>query len=454
MPTGRNILLILTSGHRGDGLGAAGVWPIDTPHLDQLAANGLALTTICASPEPLAAQVSLLTGLYPRQHGVYRGDQAPAIDGWAGAFRQAGWFTAGVGCVGPIARHMVESRPVAALSVLEDERCAYLKAMKRAGLIEKVIEQRQARRRTGPFGLASPMERPEDDIDGYIGEVGCAMIARLPRDEPWILTVAFSGPGNDLAAPDIYRGLIDPAKMPARFEMPDLRELDRLARFDYPRTFLQHLDPSGLRRIQMNYLARVCLIDCLVGMLRDALDRSGHARDTWIVLASDRGMVLGEGGVVGATSFAGSGVYGPLWVLPPAGVGDREAAGDPELRAVDGLVSSVDLCPTLCDIAGIDGPSGGVGQSVLPGIGGGRVGREIQISEYDHRLLMETLSHKAIFDCTSGSMQRLVDMVKDPDERQNLLQKPEGASIADALKWRLADELMRLRPVYPLSEDR
>ena len=66
-----NIVLFLTDQLRRDALGCYGNKTCQTPHLDQLANEGMrfdqAYTT---SPVCSPARASLMTGLYPHKHGV------------------------------------------------------------------------------------------------------------------------------------------------------------------------------------------------------------------------------------------------------------------------------------------------------------------------------------------------------------------------------------------------
>ena len=68
----KNVLLILSDQQRMDTISAYGLNPIcKTPHIDQLAAEGMKFTNaytpsaICAP-----ARASVMTGLYPHKHGV------------------------------------------------------------------------------------------------------------------------------------------------------------------------------------------------------------------------------------------------------------------------------------------------------------------------------------------------------------------------------------------------
>jgi hypothetical protein len=165
------------------------------------------------------------------------------------------------------------------------------------------------------------------------------------------------------------------------------------------------------------------------------------------VFSSDRGEVLGEHGLFGCRSFAGSGTYVPVWVVPPAGVGDTSKANDQVVRDNDLLISGVDLAPTLCAIGGVDTPPGCTGQSLLPGLFGQSVGRYAAISEFGNRILIETLHFKAMFDTETAQPRVIFDMSDDDGEVENLAGTPFGNNVVDSLRHKLADQLLPLRPV-------
>jgi hypothetical protein len=64
--------------------------------------------------------------------------------------------------------------------------------------------------------------------------------------------------------------------------------------------------------------------------------------------------------------------------------------------------------------------------------------------------MLETVQHKAVFDADTGRILWLCDMVNDPQEREDLADSARGKDIGDALKQRLADLLMQLRPATVL----
>ncbi len=443
----RNLLIVLTGGLRADAFGGSGVWPILTPHLDAIVDAGLSASAVSASTSDAPGLMSLYSGLHPRQHGVLdETPHLPHVAGWAERLHEAGYFMVGVGRVGPIRHYLNEARLVADVGAPADAQCDYLQFVRKQGVEWRVQLQRRQRERRGPFHFEEPLEDANHDVDGYIGSLASTILQRMPADRPWAMIVAFTGPGNDLPAPAPYLDVVDTDALDRNVVPVNFTEADDLGELDYPRSLLQRLTPGAVARIRQHYLARVCLVDCLVGMLRDAVDRNGHARRTWVVMGSDHGKLLGEHGLMGHRSVLGPAVYSPLLILPPQG-----AAGSADQRAGEGvpdaLISTVDLAPTICAIAQADAPAGCVGQSLLPGLVGHAIGGPTAICEFGRRLVFETLQHKVAFDVDTGEPRALFDLLKDPQEKQNLLATPGAANVLDALRWQLAQTLLPLRPV-------
>lgn len=446
-PTHRNLLIVLTGGLRADVFGGSGVWPILTPHLDALIDGGLSVTAVAASTADAPGLLSLYSGLHPRQHGVLdETDRLPHVTGWARQLHEAGYYMVGVGRVAPIRHYLHEARLVAELNAPADAECDYLKFARKQGVDWQVQLHRQQRQRRGPFHFEQPLQDPNHDVDGYIGALASTILQRMPTDKPWAMVVAFSGPGNDLPAPAPYVDVVEADKLDKGFVPASLADTDALGEMDYPRALLQRMTPGLLARIRQHYLARVCLIDCLVGMLRDAVDRHGHARNTWITLASDHGYLLGERGLIGHRCICSHAMYCPIILLAPEGKGgsgdDRYGEGVP-----DALLSTLDLAPTVCAIAQADAPPGCVGRSLLPGLVGQPIGAPSALCEFRGRLVFETLRHKVAFDVDTGEPRAVFDLLADAQERNNLVDLPQATDVLDAVRVQLAEALMPLRPV-------
>lgn len=112
------------------------------------------------------------------------------------------------------------------------------------------------------------------------------------------------------------------------------------------------------------YYANVSRLDAVVGQLLRRLDDAGLRERTLVVYVSDNGWEQDparagtDGGERGKHTIYEPGFWTPLLVSWPP----RVPAG----RVRDDLVSTVDLFPTLLDVAGIPTPPGRMGVSLLP----------------------------------------------------------------------------------------
>ena len=91
-----NILFLMTDQQRADALGCSGGW-VRTPHLDRIAREGVRFSNcVTTSPVCIPARVSLATGRYPHNTGVWDNGaftlpaDAPT---WMRAIREAGYRT-------------------------------------------------------------------------------------------------------------------------------------------------------------------------------------------------------------------------------------------------------------------------------------------------------------------------------------------------------------------------
>ncbi|MEZ5289116.1 MAG: sulfatase-like hydrolase/transferase [Vicinamibacterales bacterium] len=94
----RHLVLVTIDTLRADRLGAYGNRTVSTPHLDRLAAEG-ALAEHASAHVPLTrpSHISILTGLYPAEHGVRDNVSPPLADGvpvLADLLKQQGFHTA------------------------------------------------------------------------------------------------------------------------------------------------------------------------------------------------------------------------------------------------------------------------------------------------------------------------------------------------------------------------
>lgn len=91
-----NILFVMTDQQRWDAMGCSGGW-VRTPNLDRIAAEGVRFANcVTNSPVCIPARLSLATGLYPHNTGVWMNlrhhldEDTPT---WMRSIREAGYRT-------------------------------------------------------------------------------------------------------------------------------------------------------------------------------------------------------------------------------------------------------------------------------------------------------------------------------------------------------------------------
>ncbi len=408
--------------------------------MEKLGDRGARLVATSACPSDPGGMMSLLTGLHARQHGyVHPGRCEPATDTFLHWLRDDGYYVAGVGRTDTFASALHAQVRVADVTDLDPPDCAYMRHAHTKGLVAALRQQRRQRLRYGPFEPDRLLIDPDDDIDGFITCAATRMLDDMPADQPWVLAVSYTGPGNALPPPTLYEAVIDPNEVTDGFVPADLKVLDALAELDYPRVLLQRLEPDKLGRIRADYLGRVSVIDYGVGRLHEAAQARTDATRNWMVVASDHGQLMGEHGLVGHRSFLCGAVETPIIVAPPR----PTAVVPPDL-----LASTVDVAPTIAALCGCDAAVAAPGRSLLAVLENKPVSPDPPgglLSEFGHRLMLETERYKAVFNTPDNRAIGLYDLLNDADERHNLIDKPAGRNVIDALRWRVGNALMPLR---------
>ena len=136
---------------------------------------------------------------------------------------------------------------------------------------------------------------------------------------------------------------------------------------------------SGVAAIRDVYAGSVAYADAMFGLLMAALDERELLDDSWIIVMSDHGESLGERGLFNHRfSLEDSDLEVPLIVRPPGGT---------EGRTVEGLVTLLDVMPTLLEVAGAPPPAELRGQSLLPALAGTRPQRRYAYAEGSFRMV-------------------------------------------------------------------
>lgn len=339
-----------------------------TPNIDRLAARGLTFVNAHApSPQCNPSRTAFLTGLHPFTTGVY--DNTPDwrtepvfenVVTLPQFFRDNGYATYGSGKL----FHAHTFRPGANAGFNDASAWDGYYPSVDVQMPEEIRPMLQPMNGNdvytlfdwGPI-LADDRAMADGQVVAYIQDKISADI-----DGPRFLSAGIFRPHLPWYVPQHWFDLypLEDIQLPDIIEN-DLADVPPAGFRDYANARVWHdwVERSGTwDEAVQGYLASVSFADAMVGQLIDALDRSGRADDTIIVLMGDHGYHLGEKSRWRKMTLWEDATHTPLIIVAP-GV---TTAGSRSTRAV----SLISIYPTLAELAGLAVPDQVETQSLLP----------------------------------------------------------------------------------------
>ena len=299
-----NVLLISIDTLRGDHLGCYGYNRPTSPTLDEVASKGLLFEdTMATSPWTLPSHGSLLTGLYPRRHGLksFYHSLPKMISTMADVFRANGFSTAAI-----VNSHYLSQRY--GLDRGFDEFT-----------YEKEI-----------LGLTAPSK---------VGEMALGWLSKRHRN-PFFLFLHFFDIHSDYRAlPKYLKQFVRPYRGVADGSTAQLLAF-RAGQFS--------LDDDAVNHMIDLYDASIRQMDDGIGKLLTFLESKNLFDESLIIITSDHGEeFLDHGGVLHSETMYEELIHVPLIICGP---------GIPKSRRIRNVVSHVDLMPTILSFLGMTRP--------------------------------------------------------------------------------------------------
>ena len=381
---GVNVLLITVDTLRPDHLSAYGYPRKTSPAIDELASRGVAFDLAFTYwPKTRGSFAAMFTSLYAAQHGLtVRDRDLPEFnETLAEVFQKAGYRTAAAVDNGNLDSKLGYAQ---GFELYEETWLRAESELERTEIITRFAEEFLSRKDDPrPFFLWLHYVNPH-----------------APYDPPGELSSAFQGDGL----------------VPRGSELPEVvgfhGGVNRKMAIAGARTWGDYVD---------RYDGEILLSDQHIGRVLKSLNQGPHATTTLVALTSDHGESLGEHGYFfdhGDDLFNAS-LRIPLVLsfpgLLPAG------------ERVSGPVTSLDIFPTLLDLAQLPfptGPPGLQGSSVLPLIRGTKSRlKDFLFFENDRHLTAISngrlkLVHYPVGDESAGCLE-LYDMYRDPAEAED-----------------------------------
>jgi choline-sulfatase len=188
-----------------------------------------------------------------------------------------------------------------------------------------------------------------------------------------------------------------------------------------------------------SYYRHVEMVDAEIGRLLDALEDTGRAQNTVVIMTSDHGEGSGHHQMVLKNYLYDEAAKVPLFVSWPG----QTPAGKQDTAH---LVSGIDIAPTICDYAGVAAPPDVTGRSLRPLVEGRNVQwREMVAAEVARGGRMVRTSECKYIVYPNDPVEQLFDWKTDSGETRNLASDSRHARALEAHRRLLKDWEGRLK---------
>jgi arylsulfatase A-like enzyme len=351
-PSAKPNVLILAA----DSLRADRIVPHIAPRMSRLADQGVRFDHAYVSlPRTFPSWVTILTGRHPHHHGIRSmfprwEDRAKDFDAVPQRFAREGYVTSVVSdFAGDIFDRIALGWSATHVPTFDFRQLIRQRALERQTPLLPYLQSRGGR------AVFPVLRELNDAADPRLLTRDAISELAAVSGKPFFLTVFFSTAHFPYAAPAPYYGRFTRASYRGRYKYDKPVGLEQ----DVP------ADTADIDQVRSLYDGAVSGIDDGVADILDALERSGQAGNTIVVLIADHGETLfenGRGEGHGDHLFGDEGTHIPFIVYDPRHAADH--------RRVSGVVRDVDIAPTLYELAGIAPPADVDGSSLAPVIAG------------------------------------------------------------------------------------
>lgn len=408
-----NIVFILSDDHRWNHMGFMDHPWIQTPNLDRMAKEGVVFNNaFCTTSLCSPSRASFVTGQYAHKHGVinnlipWDNKNVTVLE----LMKKRGYKTAFIGkwhMPGPLPKLRGVDRYIS-FNVKTGQGQYFDCPL----IIDGVETQRKAK-------------YLNEDLTDFAIE-----FINKEKDNPFCLYLAHKAPHGPFKPP------------PELKELYKDKNIDHLPKWAHRYAGMCDGEIYGgvLWNVEAQYKKYCSLITSLdqqVGRVIDELERLGIADNTIVIYSTDNGYFFGDKG-----HFDKRWAYEPSLRIPFI-VKYPEGIKDPGKRS-DKMILNVDLAPTLLDLAGISAPANMDGKSILPII----EGQSIALRDAFHYEFFKDFPPYTVpgIDAVrtneflyieyneSRIKPELYNIIKDPENINNLMETPEGAKVLSGLK--------------------
>ena len=447
-----NILFLFSDQHRFDATGCNGAKFCRTPAIDSISENGMRFTN-AFTPVALCspARASLLTGLYPHNHGqlANTGNFNSVFDtqvlnkpGYPELARNAGYS---VHYTGKWHLPREGNKEFWHFDTWHTSR-EYDQALSKRGLESnrEVEVQRLEWGPSAPFCGRSMLEAG-DLQEAWVADKTIEMLEEQSKsDKPFIIFSSFFGPHFPYAVPAPYDTMYDPnsvEKWPNFDESFDGKPL--IQQKELLRWNADHLTWADWQKVIAHYWGYVTFIDDQIRRVLNKLSALGLSENTIVIYSTDHGDMLGSHRLFNK----GFNMYDEIFHIPL--IVHWPGVTQPG-SVCDSFVNLVDLTPTILEVCGANHPTRLDGRSIVPLLKEETIANwpdDVYAEYHGYELalctqrMIRTRSWKYIYNpCFEDE---LYDVISDPCELHNLAQKLGFKHTLRRMKERMVNWLQK-----------
>ncbi|MEM9419241.1 MAG: sulfatase [Planctomycetota bacterium] len=444
-----------------------GVKQAITPHMDQLAATGRLFNNhFVQVPTCGASCHSMLTSRYPRKRseirnvisGTLMGVESESARSMPELFRKNGYTTV---CIGKIT-HSSDGKKNGQSELPDawDEMItpygpwANFPTRLLHAYTEGRVKPYGAERNKGDEVYEPLYEFPEvgdsELPDGMLADTAIQRLGQFADSgQPFFMGVGFYKPHMPFVAPKKYKDLYDGVAFPSLYGMKrgDTRRIgqsNELWSYDTPferPVGRQPISEEDAQEVRWAYHACVTYADAQIGRVLQALEDTGLASNTIVVLWGDHGWHLGEHNAWAKHTPMNYSLRSSFIVRTP----DQKLPGIP----TESLAASLDIYPTLIDLCSLEErqtylPLEGV--SLKPVLLDPSAKARDEVLSFWFATSLNDGRYHLIVSENNGELQHdLYDLRNDPGELKNI------AAVNPGTVERLMEQLARVYPQITLN---
>jgi len=467
-----NVVLIISDQHQYQALGCNGAVIKDvhgnspTPNIDALAANGIRFANAyTASPLCAPTRASLMTGVYPHQHTAlhhkYNNTEPghtrfpgilPGLPTIGQVFREQGYKTAAIGKMhvhgemkdendlgfdvidmrfytwypgahysdraeGDWYKRYRELPPYDQMSYYAIDSVKFSNVPKHLTVKENSSQNK--------YHIETIVEKETQIMDFITADSSISFIQSCAaQNQPFFIHIGFEKPHEPYNAPKRFMDLFNPEEM----ILPEgWHEVDERGPYPYIMNWLVSYEPEEktARNIMASYYAAVSEMDEQVGRVIQACKDAGIYENTIFIYTSDHGENMYNHSLLQKHCMFETSVKIPL-ILSYS----KEL---PQKQACKSLVSSLDILPTIIELANLEQPSTFIGTSLVKAISGSSDAERCVFAEFhegngNYKMFPQASTipmrmcryknYKYVY--THGFIEQLYDLDSDPGELNNL----------------------------------